>query len=122
MDATNRAKTTPSTANDELAVAREAAERALAAKNEFVSRMSHELRTPLNSILGFAQVLERDPLHPEQQDSLKHILRGGRHLLELINEVLDISQIRDGTALPVVGARGDRRDRESCGGPDTSPC
>ena len=48
--------------------------------------MSHELRTPLNSILGFAQLLELEDLSPEPSDNVQHILRGGRHLLELINE------------------------------------
>jgi len=65
-------------------------------KSEFLSRMSHELRTPLNAILGFAQVLEMEPLSPEQQEGIKHILKGGRHLLVLINEVLDIERIEAG--------------------------
>jgi PAS domain S-box-containing protein len=69
------------------------AERANRAKSEFLSRMSHELRTPLNSILGFAQLLDLDELSSEQRDGVEHILKGGRHLLELINEVLDISRI-----------------------------
>ena len=69
------------------------AERASLAKNEFLSRMSHELRTPLNAILGFAQLLEMDSLSAEQDESVAHILKGGQHLLELINEVLDISRI-----------------------------
>jgi signal transduction histidine kinase/ActR/RegA family two-component response regulator len=83
-------------ANAELAQARGAAERANAAKDEFLSRMSHELRTPLNAVLGFAQLLERDPLDEEQADSVRQILRGGRHLLALIDEVLDISRISTG--------------------------
>lgn len=72
------------------------AERANAAKSEFLSRMSHELRTPLNSILGFAQLLELDELDDDQRDSVQHILTAGRHLLELINEVLDIARIEAG--------------------------
>jgi CheY-like chemotaxis protein/nitrogen-specific signal transduction histidine kinase len=72
------------------------AERANLAKSEFLSRMSHELRTPLNAILGFAQVLEMDELSTEQQTSVGHILRGGEHLLGLINEVLDIARIEAG--------------------------
>jgi len=76
--------------------AREEAERANHAKSEFLSRMSHELRTPLNAILGFAQLLEMDGLNPEQRDSVAHILKGGRHLLGLIDEVLDISRIESG--------------------------
>jgi signal transduction histidine kinase/ActR/RegA family two-component response regulator len=65
-------------------------------KNGFLSRMSHELRTPLNSILGFGQLLELDELRPKQRERVTHILRAGRHLLELINEVLDISRIESG--------------------------
>jgi signal transduction histidine kinase/ActR/RegA family two-component response regulator len=72
------------------------AERANAAKSEFLSRMSHELRTPLNAILGFAQLLEMDDLTPSQQENVAPILAGGHHLLELINEVLDISRIESG--------------------------
>jgi signal transduction histidine kinase/ActR/RegA family two-component response regulator len=64
------------------------------AKSEFLSRMSHELRTPLNAILGFAQLLELD--HPDQKESVGHILKAGRHLLDLVNEVLDIARIETG--------------------------
>ncbi|MGH2373977.1 MAG: ATP-binding protein, partial [bacterium] len=81
---------------DEMRLAKEAAEEANRAKGEFLSRMSHELRTPLNAILGFAQLLEMDQLMPAQRESVEHILHGGRHLLELINEVLDISRIEEG--------------------------
>ena len=73
------------------------AEAANRAKSEFLSRMSHELRTPMNSILGFAQLLERGaPLEPHQQRGVQHILTAGRHLLRLINEVLDIARIESG--------------------------
>jgi PAS domain S-box-containing protein len=72
------------------------AERANRAKSEFLSRMSHELRTPLNAILGFGQLLEMDPLSPEQEESVEHILKGGRHLLSLINEILDLARIESG--------------------------
>lgn len=72
------------------------ADRANAAKSEFLSRMSHELRTPLNAILGFAQILEMDEMEPLQHESLQHILKGGRHLLGLINEVLDIARVESG--------------------------
>jgi len=74
--------------------AHEQAARATQAKNEFLSRMSHDLRTPLNAIMGFAQVLQLDA--PEQSDSVAHILRGGQHLLQMINEILDISRIESG--------------------------
>lgn len=75
--------------------ARRAAETANQEKTRFLSRMSHELRTPLNAVLGFAQLLEMDA-RPDQTDSLRQIRRAGRHLLELINEVLDISRIESG--------------------------
>ena len=60
--------------------------------------MSHELRTPLNSVLGFGQLLQLDPgLGEQRREHVDQIVRGGRHLLELINEVLDISRIESGT-------------------------
>jgi signal transduction histidine kinase/ActR/RegA family two-component response regulator len=80
----------------ELAAASRAVARASRAKTEFLSRMSHELRTPLNVILGFGALLEMDRLPPDQEDSVHQILRAGRHLLGLINEVLDISRIEAG--------------------------
>lgn len=83
-------------AESELRSAKEQAEEANRAKSEFLSRMSHELRTPLNAVLGFAQVLEMDPLSDDQQASVAQILKGGRHLLNLINEVLDIARIEAG--------------------------
>jgi PAS domain S-box-containing protein len=76
--------------------AKEEAEHANAAKSEFLSRMSHELRTPLHAILGFGQLLEADELEPHQSEQLEQITRAGRHLLELINEVLDLSRIEGG--------------------------
>ena len=83
-------------ANAHLRQAREEADRANMAKSDFVSRMSHELRTPMNAVLGFAQLLELDGLTPEQHEAVGHIIDGGKHLLGLINEVLDISRIEAG--------------------------
>jgi PAS domain S-box-containing protein len=83
-------------AEEEARLAKLESERASRAKSVFLSRMSHDLRTPLNAILGFAQLLELDTLSPEPADSVHQILKGGRHLLELINEVLDISRIESG--------------------------
>jgi PAS domain S-box-containing protein len=79
-----------------LSRARLEAEAANRAKSEFLSRMSHELRTPLNAILGFAQLLELDARTQEERESVGRILKAGRHLLELINEVLDLSRIEAG--------------------------
>src|SRR3954447_2955103 len=67
------------------------------AKTDFLSRMSHELRTPLNAVIGFAQLLSKDELDHDQRESVDQILNGAEHLLELINEVLDISGIESGT-------------------------
>lgn len=82
----------------ELVAALEAAEGASRAKSEFLSRMSHELRTPLNAILGFAQVLQlkTNDLPPGARDQLHAIESAGWHLLELIDEVLDLSRIESG--------------------------
>lgn len=77
--------------------ARAEAERASQAKNEFLSRISHELRTPLNAVTGFGQLLALDEMTPRQNEAVEQILRAARHLLELINEVLDISRIESDT-------------------------
>jgi signal transduction histidine kinase/ActR/RegA family two-component response regulator len=82
--------------NRELAAAKAEADRANQAKSEFLSRMSHELRTPLNAVLGFAQLLEFDHLEDDQKESVQQIERAGRHLLHLIDEVLDISRVESG--------------------------
>jgi PAS domain S-box-containing protein len=79
--------------------ARETAERANRAKSEFVARMSHALRTPLNAMLGFTQLLERDradPLSDAQRDRVERIRTAGFHLLNLVNDVLDLSRIEAG--------------------------
>lgn len=79
-----------------IARAREQAEAANLAKSAFLSRMSHELRTPLNAILGFAQLLKMEEPTQGQLESIGHIHRAGRHLLSLINEVLEVSHIESG--------------------------
>ena len=78
-------------AEAELTTAYQELEKANSAKDTFLSRMSHEFRTPLNAVLGFAQLLALDELKPEQRDSVQYILRGGRHLLDLIDDVLDFT-------------------------------
>ncbi|MGQ9683945.1 MAG: PAS domain-containing protein, partial [Anaerolineae bacterium] len=83
-------------AEEALRQAKEEAERASRAKSEFLSRMSHELRTPMNAILGFAQVLQMQPLAPQQQEFVREIRQAGEHLLELIDELLDLSRIEAG--------------------------
>ena len=72
------------------------AEAANRGKSEFLSRMSHELRTPLNAILGFTQLLELEEHNASQAESIDHISKAGRNLLELINEVLDIARLDSG--------------------------
>jgi len=79
-----------------LGAAKEEAERANRAKGEFLSRVSHELRTPMNAILGFTQLLEMDDLPELQRSNVNRILRAGKHLLTLVNEVLEISRIDAG--------------------------
>ena len=83
---------------EKLQKAKEEAERSSQAKSEFMSRMSHELRTPLNAILGFSQLLSMDPINmtPVQRDDVSLIGKAGQHLLDLINEVLDLSSIEKG--------------------------
>jgi PAS domain S-box-containing protein len=84
---------------EELRGARAAAEAANSAKSEFLASMSHELRTPLNAILGFAQLLQRDkkaPLPERHRERIGYVVKGGEHLLRLIDEVLNLAHIEAG--------------------------
>jgi PAS domain S-box-containing protein len=80
-------------AREEAERAREAAERANAAKSEFLARISHELRTPLNAIIGFSQVMQLEGVDARHREDLGHVLKAGRHLLVLIDQVLDLARI-----------------------------
>jgi PAS domain S-box-containing protein len=81
----------------QLRAAKDSAEAATRAKSEFLASMSHELRTPLNGVLGYTQLLQRDRgLRPGQREALEAIAKCGTHLLELINDVLDLSRIEAG--------------------------
>jgi len=81
---------------EQLILAKEEAESANKAKSEFLASMSHELRTPLNAVLGYAQMLQYDPQNPLSSNQKEHtdsIIEGGSHLLDLINEILDLAKV-----------------------------
>ncbi len=130
-------------ANAELEMAIEEARNANQAKSAFLSSMSHELRTPLNAILGFAQILAADnlPTTPEQKKEFAgHILKSGRHLLTLINEILDLAKVEAGALTlsmepvglaeilaecrtmiePLAATRGIRMSYPAAGAPETA--
>ncbi|MEY2471630.1 MAG: hypothetical protein QOK28_959 [Actinomycetota bacterium] len=102
--------------------AQHAAEVASDAKTKFLSHVSHELRTPLNAILGFGQLLQADVMPPDQRESVDLVVGAGRHLLTLVNELLDISSIESGyvnlateslAPLPIVRACAELLGREA---------
>ena len=85
--------------NDELESAKLAAEKTNLTKSEFLANMSHELRTPLNSIIGFSEVLQDQffgAINKKQSDYVDNILTSGKHLLSLINDILDLSKVESG--------------------------
>jgi signal transduction histidine kinase len=103
--------------NEELQVARQQADRANQAKSAFLSNMSHELRTPLNAILGFAQILasEQLPSTPVQKKQFAgNILQASRHLLRLINDILDLAKVESGALTLVTESVGLSQVLQEC--------
>ncbi len=97
LSGTNMDITALKRAEERVVKAKEEAEKASQAKSEFLSSMSHELRTPLNAILGFAQLLELDSnLSSQQKENIHEIKSAGKHLLELVGDVLDLAKIEAG--------------------------
>ncbi|MDH5378009.1 MAG: response regulator, partial [Gammaproteobacteria bacterium] len=87
----------------ELIAARDMADAANRTKSEFLSQMSHELRTPLNAILGFSQILEMEEITQDQKEWVNEIVLAGRHLLELINDILDLAKVEAGRLTLEIG-------------------
>lgn len=110
MIGVNRDITSEVLAREEVEAARESAERANAAKSEFLAAMSHELRTPLNAICGFSEMLTREVFgslgNEKYRDYVKHVNTSARHLMSLVNNVLDLSRIEAGE-MPLVIERVD---------------
>jgi signal transduction histidine kinase/DNA-binding response OmpR family regulator/HAMP domain-containing protein len=98
-DATRKLSLEIARRNEELNSKNEELEKAYRVKSDFLSSMSHELRTPLNSIIGFSSVLlgpTGDPVTPDQRMALGKVLKNGQHLLQLINDILDLSKLESG--------------------------
>ncbi|MBP8975181.1 MAG: response regulator [Bacteroidetes bacterium] len=98
-EATRRLSLEIAQRNEELNVKNAELEEAYRVKSNFLASMSHELRTPMNSIIGFSQVLlseSADPLTPDQRMAIEKVLKNGKHLLQLINDILDLSKIEAG--------------------------
>jgi len=97
---------------EELREARDVAVAATRAKDDFISRVSHELRTPLTTVLGFGELLQSEDLSEDNRDSVDRIVRAGRHLLNLINDLLDIGRIERGYLTLNLAAVGVREEVE----------
>ena len=97
MSGSNMDITEVKRAEERVLLAKEQAEKANQAKSAFLSSMSHELRTPLNAILGYTQLFEYDGnLNSQQVTNMREIRKAGEHLLQLINDVLDLAKIESG--------------------------
>ena len=112
-------------AKEILVESKEQAERTTRFKDQFLSTMSHELRTPLNAILGFSELLRDDrygTLNERQDRYVEHIHTGGRHLLKLINEILDLSKIEAGRLELAIESYADRHCARRSGKRHAAAC